>query len=61
MRRILVVQRISQEIRRGEPVEVYRLVKDLKRRFPNTAEDEIRRTVDEEIVASRANALWERL
>lgn len=59
MKRILIVHRVSQYLRRSDPVDVYALVTSLRLEFPNTAEADIRRIVDEEVVAARVNALWE--
>lgn len=59
-RRIPIIQRLARQIRRGAVIDVYVLVAELKSEFPDVADRELIRIVNEEVVMARCNAVWDR-
>lgn len=59
-RRIPIIQRLARQMRRGAVIDVYVLVAELKSDFPDVADRELIRIVNEEVVMARCNAVWDR-
>lgn len=58
--RILLIQRIAQNLRQGADIDIYALVEELKTEFPDVPEAELARIVSEEVIVASASAFWEK-
>jgi hypothetical protein len=58
--RIPIIKRISQEVRQGTVLDVYKIAAEVAKDFPGMPIERLEQIVTEEVIHAHGNAVWER-
>ena len=56
--RVPILQRVARDVRQGTLLDVYKIVEDVSREFPEVPEKTLEKIVSEEVVKTGGNAVW---